>query len=385
MSISGSSTKNGFHFEGLNLSALRALASKEFRQILRDKQTLVLLVVPPVLQLMLYGFALSPEVEHLRLSVLDLSSSPISREVVSALINSQTFDLHGRVENLAELNHMVASGETDVGLMISPDAMRRFKNHDPVPLQFLIDGVDANTAGIAQGYIIQIISELNRNLGSEKKTPLLIDPQVSFAYNAGLTSSWFFVPGVIGIVVVIAGTLVSSISVIREKDRGTLEQLLMTPASSSDILLAKIIPLLILLLGSLSLSLILATTVFGVPVRGSLLLVVAVSIMAIFVSISIGMALATYSGNQTQAILTSFFINIPLIQLSGALSPVESMPRIFQIIAIFDPLRYYVSALRAVLLRGVGLETIGMEVLVLFLFAVALITLSALNFRRQLQ
>ena len=135
----GKGSKNGFHFEGLNLSALRALASKEFRQILRDKQTLVLLVVPPVLQLMLYGFALSPEVEHLRLSVLDLSSSPISREVVSSLVNSQTFDLHGRVDNLAELNHMVASGETDVGLMILPDAMRRFKNHDPVPLQFLVD------------------------------------------------------------------------------------------------------------------------------------------------------------------------------------------------------------------------------------------------------
>ncbi len=369
----------------VNLSAFKALASKEFRQILRDRQTLVLLVVPPVLQLMLYGFALSPEVEHLRLTVLDTSNSPISRDVVSALLNSQIFDIHGRVSSQKELNEMVADGKTDVGLVILPDAQRALKRGEPVSLQFLIDGVDANTAGIAQGYITQIVSDLNLNLKGLSSKDLPVYPQVSFAYNPGLISSWFFVPGVIGIVVVIAGTLVSSISVIREKDKGTVEQLLMTPASSTDILIAKIIPLLVLLMGSLSLSLIIATAVFHVPVRGSLALVLLVSVMAIFVSMSIGMALATYSGNQTQAILTSFFINIPLIQLSGALSPVESMPALFQFLSNFDPLRYYVSALRALLLRGVGLEIIWSEVLILAVFAIALISLSASNFRKQLQ
>lgn len=370
---------------GLNLSAFKALASKEFRQILRDRQTLVLLVVPPILQLMLYGFALSPEVKHLRLSVLDLSSSSISREIVSSLVNSHIFDLSGKVNNQKELNEMVAAGKTDVGLAILSDTNRKFKRGEKVKLQFLIDGVDANTAGIAQGYITQIISDLNLTLSNNSKVELPVDPQVSFAYNAGLISSWFFVPGVIGIVLVIAGTLVSSISVIREKDKGTLEQLLMTPASSTDILVAKIIPLLVLLLGSLAISLLMATTVFHVPIRGNLALVVLVSVMAIFVSMSIGMALATYAGNQTQAILTSFFINIPLIQLSGALSPIESMPSLFQFLANFDPLRYYVSALRALLLRGAGLEIIWPDVFVLALFAILLISLSARNFRKQLQ
>lgn len=369
-------------------SALAALTVKEFKQILRDRQTVSLLIVPPVLQLMLYGFALSPEVEHLRMAVVDLSNSPLSREVVASLVNSHIFDVTQRARDITELSHLVADGKVDVGLAFDPDAQRQAKQGRPVSLQFLIDGVDANTAGIASGFIVQTLNNLNATMslsGSGREFKLPVSPAVTFAYNPGLIASWFFVPGVMGIVIVIAGTLVSSISVIREKDTGTIEQLLMTPAESSEILAAKIIPLVVLLMGSVLLSLSLAVFVFHVPVRGSLILFLSISVLAVLVAISIGMSLATFSGNQRQAILTSFFINLPLIQLSGALTPVESMPEFFRTLAIFDPLRYYVSALRAILLRGVGLEIIWIDVLALAAFSIGLFMLSSAKFRQQLK
>ncbi|MGD9681951.1 MAG: ABC transporter permease [Candidatus Obscuribacterales bacterium] len=365
-------------------SRLFSLIVKEFHQILRDKQLVSLLVVPPVLQLMLYGFALSPEVKHMRMSVVDLSGTPFSRELTAGVVNNDVFDLTNRADSIPELSKQVAQGEIDLGMVIPPDASRLFKAGKSVPLQVLVDGVDANTAGIAQGYVTQILLELGRRLkGADREPP--IKPQVTFLYNPGLTSSWFFIPGVMALVIVISGTLVSSVSVIREKDTGTLEQLLMTPAEPMEILAAKVVPLVLLLLGSVHLCLGLALTVFGIPLRGSFLLFVGVSVLAIFVAVSIGMALATFSGNQRQALLTSFFINLPVIQLSGAIAPIESMPDLCRDLSYLDPLRYYVSSLRAILLRGVGLESIWPEVLALAFFAVALFTLSASKFRKQLQ
>lgn len=365
-------------------SRLGSLLTKEFKQILRDKQLVSLLIAPPVLQLILYGFALSPEVKHLDLSILDLSKSPISREIISGVVNNNVFDIKSYADSTAEISKQVAQGDVNLGLIIPNDTSRKVKNKSPVPLQVLIDGVDANTAGIAQGYMIQTLNQV-KNYISQDKIPNIITTKVSFLYNPGLNASWFFIPGVMALVIVISGTLVSSVSVIREKEDGTLEQLLMTPAQPTQILAAKIIPLVVLLMGSVLLSLGLALTIFNLPMRGSFITFMVVSILSIFVAVSIGMSLATYSGNQRQAILTSFFINIPLIQLSGAIAPIESMPEFFRNLSIIDPLRYYVSALRAILLRGVGLETIWQDVLALTIFAVVLLTLSSMQFRKQLK
>ncbi|MBZ0189998.1 MAG: ABC transporter permease [Candidatus Obscuribacterales bacterium] len=366
-------------------SRLGSLISKEFNQILRDRQLVSLLIVPSVVQLMLYGFALSPEVQHLRLAVVDLSNTPLSREITAGVVNNEVFDLKSGAGTIAKLGRQVAQGEIDLGMVIPPEAARLFKKQDVVPLQVLIDGVDANTAGIAQGYMTQTLLEVGKSLTGAIDVEPPVKVRVNFLYNPGLIASWFLVPGVMALVVVISGTLVSTVSVIREKDTGTLEQLLMTPSEPTEILAAKIIPLVILLLGSVLLSLGLALTVFSLPLRGSFLLFVIVSILAIFVAVSIGMSLATFSGNQRQALLTSFFINLPIIQLSGAIAPIESMPEFFRNLSYLDPLRYYVSSVRAILLRGVGMESIWPDVLALFAFAVFLLTLSALNFRKQLR
>lgn len=203
-------------------------------------------------------------------------------------------------------------------------------------------------------------------------------------YNPGLISSWFFVPGMIGVVLTLIGSLVSSATVVREKDSGTLEQLLMTPAEAWEILLAKIVPLFVLLMGDVLLAVSVGRLVFGVPFRGSLPIFLALSGLYVFVGIGVGILLATISKNQQQVFLLSFFFNLPLIQLSGAIAPIETMPILFQYLSLLNPLRHYVAIVRGMLLKGVGLEVLWPHAIALLLFAIILLSVSVNQFRRQL-
>ncbi|MBX9939465.1 MAG: ABC transporter permease [Candidatus Obscuribacterales bacterium] len=365
---------------------LKALMRKEVQQILRDKQLLFLLFFMPIMQLFIYGFALSPEVDRLRLGVVDHASSTISRALTAALVVNDVFELKesgGRDSTLAAL---VRDGALDAGLIIPADLERRYRAGLKTNVQVFIDGVDANSAGIAAGYVSQILASFNRNLSSgSQESREVISPQITFAYNPGLISSWFFVPGVIALVLNLVSTLVSSAALVREKDSGTLEQLLMTPVSSRQILLAKIVPLAALLMITVAVALLVSVAVFHVPFRGNLLLFLFVSFLAVLVGISIGIALAAYSENQRQSLLTSFFINLPVIQLSGAIAPMESMPEFFQYLSYLDPLRYYVICVRALLLKGGGFSEIWTEVLSLSVYAFVLLSLSSSRFRKQLK
>lgn len=364
----------------------KALISKELRQILRDKELLIMLVVMPVMQITLYSLALSPEVEHLQLGVIDYASSPTSREFVARLVRNQVFDIFDSGGSASTLSQKVKDGQLDAGIIIPPDFERRIKSERGATVQVLLDGVDANTAGIASGYIAQILQAFNSQLSTGTQNPKeLIEPMVSYAYNPGLESKWFFVPGVLAMVLNLVSTLVSSAAVIREKDTGTLEQLLMTPVNSLQILIAKIVPLAIVLMMNVFISLFIAVFIYHIPFRGNLLLFLGVSLLAIIVGISLGISLAAFAANQRQSLLTSFFVNLPVIQLSGALTPIESMPDFWQKVALLDPLRYYVACVKAIMLKGVGIEAIWKDVLALLAFAVVLLVASSMRFRRQLQ
>ncbi|MBY0357904.1 MAG: ABC transporter permease [Candidatus Obscuribacterales bacterium] len=371
----------------LTNSGFWALLVKETSQLLRNKQLLFMLVIMPTIQIFLYGFALSPEVKHLRMGVIDYSQSPLSRKTVSAFIKNGVFDLESSGGNELKLTSFVRDGKLDVGVVIPPDFERKIKSHRPSTVQIILDGVDANTAGIATGYINQIIA----NLGSESyvHSPLLPYPDAvrnnaTFIYNAGLVPAWFFVPGVIGMVLNIVGIMVSSATLLREKETGTLEQLLMTPVTSAEILVAKIVPLIAVLFLNVGVSVFIGMSVFAMPFRGNPLAFVIISLLYIFVVLAIGIALSTVAENQRQAMLISFFISLPVIQLSGAIAPLESMPPFFQNLSLFNPLRYYIVCLKGVLLKGVGLDILWPEILAIFCFAVPLLSLSAARFRKQL-
>lgn len=364
-------------------SRLWSLVIKEFRQILRSRETLVLLIIPPTVQMLLYGFALNPDVHYLKLGVVDYANTYESRELVSVLTVNKVFTLEKYLFNDQALGEQVRQGKITAGLIIPPDFKRNLSEDKSGEVQILIDAVDANTAGIAQGYLNQMINQFSRRLSSNQ-SPALISPQTTFLYNPGLKSSWFFIPGVLGLVLTLISSLVSSVTVVREKDTGTLEQLLMTPAEAWEILLAKIVPLFVLLMGDVILALSLGRLVFGVPFRGNPVLFLALSGLYLFVGIGIGIMLATVCRTQQQVVLTSFFINLPLIQLSGAISPIESMPVAFKYLSLLNPLRHYIEIVRGILLKGVGLEVLWLNAIALLFFATLLLSISINQFRRQL-
>lgn len=360
-----------------------ALVIKEVNQILRNKQLIFLLIFPPTVQLLIFGFSLNPDVHNIKLGIIDYSNTPASRELVSAFTENRIFSADRYNLRLDTLSQQVQQGQVTAGLVIPPEFNRDLSSGSTAKVQVLIDGVDANTAGIANGYINQIVNQYSRQLDTNK-TPNLVAPQVTYLYNPGLNSSWFFVPGVLGLVLTLTSSLVSSATVVREKDTGTLEQLLMTPAASWEILLAKIVPLFVLLMGDALLALAMARGVFAVPMRGNFVLFLVLSGLYILVGIGVGIMLATISRTQQQAQLTSFFVNLPVIQLSGAIAPIESMPVFFQHLSLLNPLRHYVAIMRGLLLKGVGLEVIWPNALALLGFAIILLTVSINKFRSQL-
>lgn len=364
------------------------LALKEIRQILRNKQLIFLLIFPPTVQLLIFGFALNPDVQHLKLGVTDYSNTPISREFVAFLTSNGVFDVKSVTMDEKILGEQVRRGDITAGIVIPPDFSRRLDRDQtssssaPAEVQVWIDAVDANTAGIASGYITQMVNQFGRQFSPDVRPP--IQTAATVLYNPGLVSSWFIVPGVICLVLNLGSSLVSSAAVVREKDTGTLEQLLMTPAAAWEIILAKVVPLFVLLLGEVLLALTIARFAFQVPFRGNLLLFLLFSGLYACIGIGIGFLLATISRTQQQAILTSFFINLPLIQLSGAIAPVESMPPFFQWFSLINPLRHYVKISRGILLKGNGLEVLFPEAIALFAFATVLLVVSTNKFRTQL-
>ncbi len=370
-------------FQWLFGSRLWALVRKEINQILRNKQLIVLLIIPPTVQLLIYGYALNPEIHYLKMGVVDYAQSHNSRELISAFKENRIFTLESVLSSEKELEQQVEQGKITTGIVIPPEFNRNITKGTPAEIQVFIDGVDANTAGIANGYISQIVGQYNLNLMGQSITPP-INTNVVFLYNPGLTSSWFFVPGVIGLVLTLIGSIVSSVTVVREKDTGTLEQLLMTPAEPWEILLSKIIPLFMLLMGDVFLALTLGTLIFHLPFNGNFLLFVLLSALYLFVGIGIGIMLATVCQSQQQVVLTTFFINLPMVQLSGAIAPIETMPDFFRYISWLNPLRHYVAIIRGILLKGVGLEALWMHALCLAIFAIVLLTISIRQFRNQL-
>lgn len=369
-------------FRSFLQSRLWALILKEIRQILKNRQVIFLLLFPPTVQLLVFGLALDPDVTHLSLGVTDYSNSPDSREFVATIVANEVFEIKSFQPIVEALGQQVRTGQISTGLVIPPDFDDRLTAGKSVDVQVLIDGVDANTAGIAGGYIQQLVNRYGQSLGQAPTLP--VQTAVRFLYNPGLLSSWFFVPGVIGVVLTLTGSLVSSTTVIREKDVGTLEQLLMTPAQGWEILAAKIVPLFVLLMGDVLLASAIARLVFDLPFRGNYWLFLALSGVYVFVSIGIGILLATISSTQQQVVLTSFFFNVPIIQLSGAIAPIESMPTFFRWLSFLDPLRHYVTIARSLILKGVGLEVLLPEVLALVSFTVLLLGLSINRFRAQL-
>ena len=363
---------------------LIALFFKELRQIRGDRRLLISLIVPPVLQIVLFGFALNSTVSHLRLGVVDESRTAESRQLIDAITQNQTFELKGYYLRPAEMDHEIDRRALDLGLIIPSNyAKLRHENRNP-DVQFVIDAVNANTAQIAQGYAGGAIQWLNAQSRPAASTVPVVNARITLLYNPGLDNAWFIVTGIFGLLLVLNGSIVSSATMIKEKVVGTVEQLLMTPADSLEIILAKMAPLFLMLMGTTCLVFAVARVVFGVPMRGSFPLLMTAAALCVLSGIGIGTMIATFATSATQAQLMSLFVNPPLSMLSGATTPIEAMPKLLQPLTDLDPIKHFAIIARAVMVKGTGLDVLYPHLLALLAMATVLIVVSGMRFRKQL-
>jgi ABC-2 type transport system permease protein len=359
-----------------------ALALKELRQIRRDRRLTISLIVPPTLQVLLFGFALDSDVRNLQLGIVDESRTPESRELIAALTQNRTFQLAGSYATPTLLGGQLGAGRLDIGVVVPYDYARLRTRGRPAPVQVLLNAANANTAQIAQGYVEGAVASLNRDLLGSRPPP--VELRTAFLYNPGLVNAWYIVTGVFGTLIILNGSLVAAATMIREKERGTVEQLLMTPASALEVVTAKLVPLFILLMAMVGLVLVIARLVFGVPFRGNGLLVLLACACCVLTGIGLGTFVSTLARSANQTQLISFFINPPLAMLSGGLTPIEAMPKWVQPLTLFNPIAHFAKIARSVLVKGAGLEVVYPNLLALLALASLFVGISAWRFRRQL-
>ena len=359
-----------------------ALALKELRQIRRDRRLTISLIVPPTLQILLFGFALDSSVKDLRLGIVDESRTFESRELVSVLTQNPTFRLTGSYATSEALGEGLGTGRLDVGVVVPYDFARLRARGRPATVQVLLNAANANTAQIAQGYVEGAVAFLNRDLGGARATPVELRP--AFLYNPGLVNAWFIVTGVFGTLIILNGSLVSAATMIREKELGTVEQLLMTPASALEVVTAKLVPLFVLLMTMVGVVLTVARLVFGVPFRGNPVLVLTACACCVLTGIGLGTLISTFARSANQTQLISFFVNPPLALLSGGLTPIEAMPTWLQPLTLLNPIAHFARIARDVLVKGAGLDVVYPNLLALIALASLFVGISAWRFRRQL-
>jgi ABC-2 type transport system permease protein len=376
---------------------MRALIRKEFAQTRHDRKLMFSLTVLPVVQLTLVGFALSAAVTNVRLAVVDDSRSPESRELIATLTESKSFRLAGYYSSVDQLGDAVSQGKADAGMVVPYDYARDLLRHRQTTIQFLLNATNANTATISRGYAESMIQRYNAGLEGEgihvrvqpidgsnlaRRGQAQLEP--AFLYNPGLVNSWFIVTGVLGLLLILQSSLICSAAMVREREAGTLEQLLMSPASTSEIIIAKVTPLFLLLCLMMFLALGVLKFAFGVPFHGNVLLLLAGGALCILSGISIGTVVSTFSKSAQQAQLTTFFVNPPISSLSGALNPVEAMPKWLQPFTVVNPVHHFATIARGSTLKGSGFVDLWPNFLGLLIITLVLGSLSVWRFRKQL-
>jgi len=375
---------------------VRALVRKEFGQIRRDRRLAFSLIFPPTLQLLLFGFALSARVTNVRLGVEDDSNTPESRELVANLTESKSFRLGGTYFDVNQLSRAISSGKLDAGVVIPYDYARNLQRGRPTTVQFLLNAMNANTAALSQGYaegVLQSYNNLLRGEGIHASFQQIAAPDVSrrgevllqpdYLYNPGLDTKWFIVTGIFGLLLILNASLVSSASMVKEREAGTIEQLLMSPASTTEIIIAKTTPLFLLLFIMVLIAVSILKVAFAIPFHGGLPLVLCGAALCLLSGISLGTVMATFSRTAQQAHLSIFFVNPPLNSLAGALNPIEAMPAWLQPFTVVNPVHHFVTIVRGSLLKGSGFLDLWPNFLGLALFTLALVAVSVWRFRKQ--
>ncbi|MCB9654261.1 MAG: ABC transporter permease [Deltaproteobacteria bacterium] len=373
-------------------SELLAVVTKELRQTVRDRRMLVMLLLAPVLQLTLLGFAVNLEVDHLPAALVDLDETPSSRAFLQAMVADPTFDVAVLTD---EPNTPILAAEASVVIVLPRGFEARLKTQRKNEVQVLVDGsnpieaqaaLDATRRFLEQRSLSQMTSiaqAMAFRSGRALRLPS-VEIKVRTLYNPSLKSPIYMIPGVAAVVLLIVTTVVSAMGIARERELGTIEQLLVTPLRPTVLLLGKMLPFAGIGLVTAGMVLGVGTTIFHVPVRGSLVVVFVATLLYLMSTLGVGVFISTVARTQQQAILGGFFFILPAILLSGFMSPIENMPDWIRTLAAINPVRYYVEILRTSLLKGAGFVDLFRPLLALLFFGAGILGLGALRFQKRI-
>ncbi|HEV2400255.1 MAG TPA: ABC transporter permease [Candidatus Sulfotelmatobacter sp.] len=372
---------------------LKQMLIKEFIQTFRDKRTRFVLFIPPIIQMLVFGYAATFEIHHVPTAVLDLDHSQESRELLSRFSSSPYFDVQRQLTDHRQISDLIDRGKVTIAIEIRAGFAEDLNKGQTAPVQVIVDGTNSNTALIALGYVNQIGLAFARQYQQdriERTAPQLLwqFPQVQLDqrpwYNEDLKSRWFFVPGVIGSLTLVLVTVLTAFGVVREREIGTLEQIMVTPIRPSEFILGKTLPFFLIGMFDVSLIATVGTLWFQVPFRGSILVLFTGAVLFLLCMLGAGLLISTVSSTQQQAMVTAFFFIMPAITFSGFGFPISTMPQWLQYLTYASPLRYFLVVLRGTYLKGVGMNILWPQMLAMFALGLGLLTLAVLRFHKAL-
>lgn len=378
------------------------IVRKEFIQVFRDKRSRILLFLPPLIQLIIFGYAVNMDISNIRLGIMDLSRSQQSRELIASFGASKYFRITRIIEHEKGIRELLDHGTVQGVLKINRDFAKKVKREENTAVQLILDGTDSNTANLIAQYVTSIVRQYSRGLLRDR-----IDRQMSRQLMAGkvdelrrvgevvlqqrawfnhnLVSRLFFVPGVIAMILMLVITMLTAMAIVREKEIGTLEQLMVSPIRPRELILGKSIPFILVGYADMILITMVAVYWFQIPIRGSFPLLFLATSLYLLSALGVGLFISTISQTQQQAMMTSFFFFLPMVLLSGFAFPIATMPRAIQIITYANPIRYFLVIIRGIFLKGIGLEVLWHQLVALAIIGTTLLALSSLRFRKRIE
>jgi ABC-2 type transport system permease protein len=373
----------------VSLQRIIALLKKEFGQLIKDRRLLPIVFVAPVLQLTLLGFAASLDVKNISMVVCDLDKSAESRSMIQKFTNSGYFTIEYATEDYGTIQQYIDDNKVTMALTIPPRFGDKVLRREPAKIQVILDGSEGNTAAISMGYVNQIIIGASTQILTEVLggTGLggRVDPQVRAWYNPSLKSRNFMVPGVLVLILLITTTNLTAMAIVKEKEVGTLEQLMVTPIRSFELILGKLFPFIIVGMTNVCVVLTVMVFGFGIAIKGSILLLFVLTGAFLMTSLGVGLFVSTISRTQQQAMMTAIFlVMMPMMYISGFVFPIENMPMPLQYLSLCIPMRYYLVVVRSIILKGVGIDVLWPHAIMLVTMGFAILVASAMRFRKKL-
>ena len=367
---------------------IRELVRKEFIQLFRDRKNRPLLIIAPLVQLIVFGYVVTTDVRDIRVALIDQSRTPESRRLIDAIDGNKTFRITHHLIHPAELDHLLLNRKIDLGVQIAPDFAARIRKGNTAEVQILADGSMSNMASIRISYTMSVLDSFNSQLIRELYAKRIdygeIDGRIRTWYNPNLDSQYFYVPAIVAFLVMLLSLLFTSMAIVREKESGTMEQLIVTPLKPFELILGKTIPFIIISQAQMIVVIVFAIWWFKIPMVGNAFLLLGATFIFLMSTLGIGLFISTVSKTQQQAMMTNFFFILPFFMLSGFVFPVANMPTVVQWFTYLNPLQYFLVIIRGIFLKGTGLAALWPQFLGLAVLGGLVFPAAVIRFRKRL-